>query len=181
MDVSPRSEALDQPAPTSAPDPTTAPSATQTSRIDRPRVERFRRGFERLRSASEASTEDVLQNEEEDRDLTLHLLREENARLKAERHRPPDVGTMIDQLRRIAAEQGDESANNTWTLLTECLLIREELDQACIEIKAAIDAVQARLGRLQIKLDDTGSHPSPSADPRDPGLLEHERINAKPA
>jgi hypothetical protein len=175
MNVSPPSEATDQLLDNSpAPDPAAASPPIQASQIDRPRTDRLRRGLDRLRSASDAST-DGLQTGEEDLDLTVHLLREENARLKAERYRPPDIGTMIDQLRRIAGEQGDERlSDNTWSLLTECLLIREELGQACIEIKAAIDTVQTRLGRLQITLHDTNSHPSPTVDPPDPNPPKHD-------
>jgi hypothetical protein len=175
MNVSPPSEATDQPLDNSpAPGLAAASPPTQASHIDRPRADRFRRGLDRLRSASDAATEG-LQTGEEDLDLTVHLLREENARLKAERYRPPDVGTMIDQLRRIAEEQGDERlSDNAWSLLTECLLIREELGQACIEIKAAIDAVQTRLGKLQITLHDTNSHPSSTVDPPDPSLPEDD-------
>lgn len=90
-------------------------------------------------------------------ELTVLLLREENARLKAERHRPPDVGTMIAQMRRIAVDQGeDELSDEAWSLLSECLVIREELSQACTEIKAAMSAVQERLGRLAVRIPGTG-------------------------
>jgi hypothetical protein len=39
-------------------------------------------------------------------------------------------------------------------MLSECLVIREGLEQACIEIQAAIGDVRARLGSLAIRLDD---------------------------
>jgi len=169
MNVRPLSEAPNQAATTSpAPDPTPGSPRTHGSRRERPRTERRLRGFERVRNASDASTEGAFQNKDEDLELTLLLLREENARLKADRHRPPDIGGMIEQLRRLAGDQGDEGmSDNAWSMLTECLLIREELDQACIEIKAAIEAVQTRLRRLQPTLDDTNSHTSLTADPDD--------------
>jgi hypothetical protein len=177
MNVRPPSEAPNAAATTSpAPDPSAGSPRTQGSRRERPRTERRLRGFERLRSASDASAEGASHNKDEDLELTLLLLREENARLKAERHRPPDVGGMIEQLRRLAADQGEEGTpDDAWSLLTECLLIREELDQACIEIKAAIEAVHTRLRRLRITLDDTNPHTSLTADPDDLALPGHAR------
>jgi hypothetical protein len=56
-----------------------------------------------------------MQDSEGDLELNLLLLREENARLKEERHRPPDVGTMIEQMRRIAVERSeDELSDEMW-------------------------------------------------------------------
>ncbi|MGO9974788.1 MAG: hypothetical protein ACLP01_18680 [Solirubrobacteraceae bacterium] len=82
-------------------------------------------------------------DEDSDLKLTVMLLRGENARLKAARHDPSDVDTLIDGMRRLGAEKGGaEMIDEAWTLLSECLLIREGLEQACAEIQAAIGAVQ---------------------------------------
>lgn len=106
------------------------------------RMDRFRRGFERLRGVETP-------DDEKDLELEVLLLREENARLKAELHRPSDVGTMIASMRRTAAEQGeDELSDEPWGLLSDSLVIQEELTQACEEIKTAMSAVQQRLARL---------------------------------
>lgn len=128
---------------------TTAVQSNGTVTAGDSRITRFRRGFERFRGDSDAYAHGDAQDAESDLELTVLLLREENARLKAERHRPPDVGTMIDQLRRVADERGEEElSDEVWSLLSECLVIREELSQACIEIKAAMTAVQEHLGRV---------------------------------
>jgi hypothetical protein len=92
--------------------------------------------------------------------LEVLLLREEIARLRTERHRPSDVGTLIDQLRYLAAENGEaEMADEVWSLLAEVMVIREGLEQACIELESAIGAVRRRLSGLSVRLDDDGRAP----------------------
>lgn len=122
-----------------------------------PRLERFRRGLGRLRSGETPDDEANLE-------LAVLLLREENARLKADLHRPTDVGTMTAMMRRTAAEQGeDELSDEVWSLLSDCLVIQEELTQACEEIKTAMTAVQQRLRSLTIAIERSGSKPSNGA------------------
>ncbi len=71
------------------------------------------------------------------------LLGGENARLKAARRRASNVGTLIGEMRRLGAENGGaEMIHEAWTLPSECVLIREGLEQACVEIQAAIGAAQ---------------------------------------
>lgn len=136
------------------------------------RINKFRRGFERFRGDSDAYGEGEAPDGESDLELTVLLLREENARLKAERHQPRDVGTMIDYLRRVGEEHGEgELSDELWSLLGECLVIREELDQACIEIRAAMSAVQDRLARLATAATAIGA---PSA-PLPHMAISHER------
>ncbi len=143
-----------------------AATADQTTTSERGRdpLKRFRRRLEQLRGDAEAFGGDDDPDEESDLQLEVMLLREENARLKAERHRPSDVDTLIDQMRRLGAEKGDaEMVDEAWTLLSECLVIREGLEQACVEIQAAIVAVHDRLRNLAVKLDDSapeGSSPA---------------------
>jgi hypothetical protein len=73
-------------------------------------------------------------------------LREENARLKAHRHRPHDLGTLIDHLRLVANPRpGPETVEDDWTAFSECLVIREALAQARLENEAAIRVIRERL------------------------------------
>jgi hypothetical protein len=86
--------------------------------------------------------------------LQLMLLREENARLKAARHQPPSTGTAIDRVRLLAAASADgDMVDDASALLSDCLMIREGLDQACAEIQGAITAVRERLSALTLSLD----------------------------
>jgi len=96
---------------------------------------------------------------DDDRDLKLEvmLLREENARLKIGLHRASGVGTLIDHLRLVAADKGDaEALDDAWSILTECLVIREGLEQACTEIQTAIASVHERLRKLDVRFGDAG-------------------------
>ena len=130
-------------------DPVTAVPANGAATGEASRINKFRRGFERFRGDADAYAHGDAQDDDGNLELAVLLLREENARLKAERHRPPDVGMMIDHLRQIADQRGeDELADDVWSLLSECMVIREELSQACVEIKAAMTAVQEHLARL---------------------------------
>ena len=143
-----------------APGTATSPDApacapTTISNRGRAPIARFRRRIEQLRGDADALGGDESADEESNLKLEIMLLREENARLKAQRHRPADVNTLIDQMRRLGVDKGDaEMADEAWTVLSECLVIREGLEQACVEIHAAIAAVQERLGKLAVKLDD---------------------------
>ena len=74
------------------------------------------------------------------------LLREENARLKAGRHQPVDPGSMIERMRTLAKHDATESASTSHgRVLAECLAHPRGLDQACVEIQAAISSVRERL------------------------------------
>jgi hypothetical protein len=141
------------------------PSKTTT---DRPERELFAR-LRRFRGDADAQTSGAHTEDEVALKLQVVLLSEENARLKAARHRPSDIGTLIDQMRQLGAQEGEnEMLDEAWTMLSECLLIREGLDRACIEIQSAIGDVRARLGSLAIRLDDVTL-----ADASDPHLATH--------
>ncbi|MGA2926072.1 MAG: hypothetical protein ABSG43_08770, partial [Solirubrobacteraceae bacterium] len=96
-------------------------------------------------------------------DLTLELmlLREESVRLKSDRHRPLDVGTVIDQL-RVRAEERErgQTVDEAFTMLSQYLLLRENLTQASVEVDVAIAATRARLADV---LDDDKVRPITSA------------------
>jgi hypothetical protein len=120
----------------------------------------------RKRAAPAAETASAAPIVEDSLETSIMLLREENARLKAERHRELDVGVLISKLRSIADEQGPaEALDETWSTLSECLVIREELIQACSEIHDAIDSVERRLGSLAIRIYDATGASGPSDDP----------------
>ena len=111
--------------------------------------------FRRLRGDAHAQASGALDDDETVLKLQVMLLSEENARLKAARHRPSDVGTLIDQMRLLAAREGEgEVLDEAWTMLSECIVIREGLDRACLEIQSAIGDVRNRLAALTIRFED---------------------------
>jgi hypothetical protein len=127
------------------------PSETATAQAGREPFARFRR----FRGDAQVKVDGETVEDELALKLQVMLLSEENARLKAAQHRPSDIGTLIDQMRLLGAQEGEsELLDEAWTMLSECLVIREGLEQACIEIQAAIGDVRARLGSLAIRLDD---------------------------
>jgi hypothetical protein len=78
--------------------------------------------------------------------LELMLLREQNMRLLNDRHRPFDLGALIDQLRlRMGAAHQVTSDDEAWALLGEYLLLRENLDLVIDELDAVIRHVRAQL------------------------------------
>ncbi|MBV9000302.1 MAG: hypothetical protein JO304_14665, partial [Solirubrobacterales bacterium] len=108
--------------------------------------ERLRRSIDRLArdgdaAWAEGSTDDCAELRSE-----LLLLREENARLKADRHRPVDLGVIIEYLRLIGRQRAiPETDEDAWAVLSECHVLREALAQASIEIELAISALEAQL------------------------------------
>jgi len=71
-------------------------------------------------------------------------------------------------------ENGEaEMEDEVWNLLAEVMVIREGLEQACIELESAIGSLRRRLGSLSVKLDQNGSRRAPAAGRRpsepDPG------------
>jgi hypothetical protein len=164
------------PAPHTAPDDTdiraqiAAVSEDHQSAGERAEREPFTR-FRRLRGDANTQANGAIAEDETALKLQVMLLSEENARLKAARHRPSDVGTLIDQMRLLAAREGEgEVLDEAWTMLSECLVIREGLDQACIEIQSAIDDVRDRLSALAITFENG----MPASTPA-PGVLEPVR------
>jgi hypothetical protein len=113
------------------------------------------RRFWRTRGDAQPAPGDDAAQEEIALQLQVMLLSEENARLKSERRRPSDLGTLIDQMRELGDQEGPgEVLDEAWTMLSECLVIRQGLEQACAEIQVAISGVRERLGSLTIRLDD---------------------------
>ena len=83
------------------------------------------------------------------------LLQEENARLKAARHKPADP-ELIEEVRMLADSAVAELLDETWSILGECLALREGLNLACIEIQAAMTSVRERLSMLGVKIESIG-------------------------
>jgi hypothetical protein len=80
------------------------------------------------------------------------LLREENARLKIERHRPTDAGHVIERMRSIRPEvataRRDGEAAPPAQVIAECLAVRDGLMEACQEVQRAMQGIRGRLGAL---------------------------------
>jgi hypothetical protein len=141
--------------------PDDAAAAESAEAAEKEAVGRFRRRFERFRgTAEEPDFSEPLDDEEELR-LQLMLLREENARLTAARNKPADPGTLIDQIRLLnSRSEASDVLDETWSILGDCLALREGLDQACVEIQAAVSNVRERLGKLAAQIDAIGDDAS---------------------
>ena len=88
-------------------------------------------------------------------EMELALLREENARLKVERHRAPDSGRIIERMRHLGEASRDEprsengsQASATAEAIVECLAIRDALVETCHEVQQAMQGIRERLGGL---------------------------------
>lgn len=90
-------------------------------------------------------------------EMELALLREENARLKVERHRRPDPGRIIDRMRDLREgshfEQTDDEVSRG---MVECLSLRDCLLEACQEIQQAMQGMQSRIGTLSVAVEAKG-------------------------
>jgi hypothetical protein len=89
----------------------------------------------------------------------LALLREENAQLKVERHRPADVGHVIERMRSLqpqvppACEDGEPAqAADSPQAIAECLTVRDGLIEACHEVQQAMRGIRGRLGALESEI-----------------------------
>lgn len=87
----------------------------------------------------------------ENGDAELILLREENARLKAERHRVPNMDTLVETVRGIAAASAvaENKGDDAWDVLTEAMVMREILMDVCREMERCMLALQHRLRPLE--------------------------------
>ena len=116
--------------------------------------DRFRRRLERFRGLGDAEIAPGSLDDESELRLQVMLLREENARLKAARHEPAGAGSAIDRIRLLNSEaSGAATADDAWGLLTDCLVIREGLEQVCVEMQQAISVIQERLSGLTMSFE----------------------------
>ncbi len=94
----------------------------------------------------------------------LALLREENAWLKVERHRPPDAGRIIESMRELADASQPQShetegvqSTDDQRVMVECLAIRAGLLEACKEIQEAMQGIRQRLSGLSVDVEANAS------------------------
>jgi hypothetical protein len=111
----------------------------------------LRRVFSLGVSEGVATPGDAAQGELE---MELALLREENARLKVERHRPADPGRIIERMRNLRQEPGAVPADDGLSRsIVECLALRDGLLEACQEIQQAMQGMQSRIGTLSVTVE----------------------------
>jgi hypothetical protein len=144
--------------------PATPPEPVQVPEEDQPQTvtplepdpfRGFRRRMERARGLFEEHDLSTTVAQEDDLRLQVMLLQEENARLKAARHKPADPGSLIEEVRTLReSSQANEVLDEAWNVLGECLALREGLDRACIEIQAAMTAVRERLSTLGVSIEN---------------------------
>ena len=116
--------------------------------------DRFRRRVERFRGLGDAEIAPGSLDDESELRLQVMLLREENARLKAARHQPSAAGSALERVRMLTTQASTaEAADDAWTLMTDCLVIREGLQQVCVEMQGAISVIQARLEALAMSFE----------------------------
>jgi hypothetical protein len=106
-------------------------------------------------SSSRSSSDDLSAQGELETELAL--LREENAWLKVERHRPPDTGRIVESMRELgqapnapADESEASSATDPARTLAECLALRDGLLEACKEVQQAMQGLRSRLSGLPV-------------------------------
>lgn len=90
----------------------------------------------------------------------LVLLREENTRLRLERHLPPDAGRLIERLRSAlgdAVRLSDD--DDAWRVLGEALVLREMLADICREIIETLVEISDRLAELGPAADEPAGPP----------------------
>lgn len=91
-----------------------------------------------------ASTEAAGQLERE-----LTLLREENARLKVSRERADrPVNERVRAMLSAPRGEGEPDADEPWEILTECMLLRDGLVDACRELEQGARELRGRLETL---------------------------------
>jgi hypothetical protein len=113
-------------------------------------VSQRRRRFERPAAPSSGAADSRSALEAE-----VVLLREENARLKAARHQPHNVGDFLERTRSLRSEEVDRGnlADETAQMLVEGLVIRESLIEICHEIERSMVIFEARLDALATAAD----------------------------
>ncbi len=135
------------------------------ARLETEPFQGFKRRLERARGLIEEQEFTAAVEQEDDLRLKVMLLQEENARLKAARHKPADPGTLIEEMRMLVDSSAvAELLDETWSILGECLALREGLDRACIEIQAAMTSVRERLSTLGVKIESIGPEQAHTQD-----------------
>jgi hypothetical protein len=114
-------------------------------------------------------------------EMELALLREENARLKVEQHRPPDTGRIIEHMRRLEQSSDLErvqeagARDGTAQTVAECMSMRDGLAEACGEVQQAMQSIRARLGALAVDSElAIAEHAGPPALSAPTAAEEHD-------
>lgn len=79
-------------------------------------------------------------------EMELTLLREENARLKVEQHRPADAGRIVERMRSLG--QGNGGEHDRQMTIEELAQVRDALAEACYEVRRSTHAIRDRLSTL---------------------------------
>jgi hypothetical protein len=131
------------------------PSGAEASAVD---TQRRRAAFARLlrmgvSDGAKSSSGDMAAMSELETELAL--LREENAQLKVERHRPADVGHVIERMRSLRLQVpverqagGSAPPAEATQAIAECLAMRNGLIDACREVQQAMQGIRGKLGAL---------------------------------
>lgn len=84
----------------------------------------------------------------EELEREVALLREENARLRVARERTsgrPVNERVRDMLPLLRADAESDDADEPWALLTECMMLRDSLADACRELECGAREMRRRL------------------------------------
>jgi hypothetical protein len=139
--------------------PSTAAHPQTVTRLETEPFRGFKRRMERARGLIEEQEAGRSVLQEDDLRVQVMLLQEENARLKAARHKPADPGSVIEEMRALANSGAtNEVLDEAWSVLGECMALREGLDRACIEIQAAMGSVRERLSTLGVRIESIPDH-----------------------
>jgi hypothetical protein len=130
-----------------------------TSTIDRMGSPRWVRWF---RAAGGSATPSTQSRHVEALESELALLREENARLKVKQERPGarSVGERVRELLPPAGEEGGDS-DEPWELLTQCLMLRDGLIDACREVEQGMRETRRRLDAILPEVEGRAEAPTP--------------------
>jgi len=131
-----------------------AGAASASNGTNRPRRGRLRELLRASGGGDDAS--DAEQLEELEREIAL--LREENARLKVAREHAAD--RPVNELVRAAFRSHGEAeadGEDPWEVLTECMLMRHTLLDACQELERGAGELRVRLQTLLADAEDAVS------------------------
>jgi len=113
------------------------------------RRDRRRRGRRVAAQTGDARAESVAALQAE-----VVLLREENARLKADGLHQPDLDTLLRRARSMSrAASPEDAADDATQVLVDAMVLRESLLALCQEIARSMAHVEARLAELGTGLD----------------------------
>lgn len=167
------------------------PSGAEASAVD---TQRRRAAFARLlrmgvSDGAKSSSGDMAAMSELETELAL--LREENAQLKVERHRPADVGHVIERMRSlrlqvpVERQAGSAPPAEATQAIAECLAMRNGLIDACREVQQAMQGIRGKLGALagdiHTRVDDRAKSDRLTVPPVEPVDVEPAVVAETPS